>query len=322
MENTRAIMSGYMETDKPLVSVVVPIYRAEAYLKQCVDSLLGQSYDNLEILLTDDGSPDGCGSICDAYEAQDPRVTVIHQENRGVSAARNAGVSAARGEYIAFVDADDWVEAEHIGYLLQLIRQETADIAVCRCETKAPRGGAETVLLSGEEALRALLYQKLFDTSPWSKLYRADIVKETPFPENMFFEDLAVVCQMFGKVKRVAYSRRRTYHYHRTLDGTMNGGYVERLLDEIRAAEIMYEYVARAHPSLTPAAESRRFSACCQVLLKLPKGREETAALWERICKARKQVLTDPGARGKNRAAALASYLGEDAMRRIWKIVG
>ena len=304
------------------ISVIIPVYRVEPYLRKCLDSVLGQTYRNLEVILVDDGSPDGCGSICDAYGARDPRVTVIHQENRGVSAARNTGVGAARGEYIAFVDADDWVEAEHIGYLLQLIRQETADIAVCRCETKAQRGGAEAVLLSGEEALRALLYQKLFDTSPWSKLYRADIVKETPFPENMFFEDLAVVCRMFGKAKRVAYSRRRTYHYRRTPDGTMNGGHVERLLDEARAAEMMYEYVTREYPSLTPAAESRRFSACCQVLLKLPKDRKETAALWERIRKARRQVLTDPGTRGKNRAAALVSCRGEDAMRKLWKIVG
>ena len=314
-------MSGCMQTDKSLISVVVPIYRAEAYLEQCVDSLLEQSYDNLEILLVDDGSPDGCGSICDNYGERDPRVTVLHQENRGVSAARNVGVEIARGEYIAFVDADDWVEPDHIGYLLQLLRQNTADIAVCRSDTKARRGGAETMLLSGEAALRTMLYQKLFDTGPWSKLYRADIVKETPFPENMFFEDLAVVCRMFGMAERVAYSQRRTYHYRRTLDGTMNGGYAERLLDEIRAAEMMYEYVTRAYPSLTPAAESRRFSAYCQTLLRLPKDREEITVLWEKIRVTRGYVLTDPDARGKNRAAALISYLGKDTMRKLWKIV-
>lgn len=314
-------MSECMGTDSPLVSVVVPIYRAEAYLKQCVDSLLGQSYSNLDILLVDDGSPDSCGGICDAYGAQDPRVTVIHQDNRGVSAARNLGVRTARGQYIAFVDADDWVEPEHIGYLLGLIRQEAADIAVCRCAAAARKSAAETALFSGEEALQALLYQKLFDTNPWSKLYRADIVKETPFPENMFFEDLAVVCRMFGRAERVAYSRRRTYHYRKTPDGTMNGGHVDRLLDEARAAEMMYAYVTQAHPNLTAAAESRRFSAFCQVLLKLPEDREETAALWEKIRAARWQVLTDPGTRGKNRAAALISCLGEGAMRKLWKIV-
>lgn len=316
-------MSGCTETDRPLVSVVVPVYQAERYLPACVDSLLAQTYDALEILLVDDGSPDDCGALCDAYAARDARVRALHQENRGVSAARNAGTRAARGAYIAFVDADDWVEPDYIEYLLRLLLEQRADIAVCRCETDPGPQGPETMTLSGEEGLRALLYQKLFDAGPWSKLYRADIPRAVPFPEGMFFEDLAVTCRMFGQARRVAYSRRAVYHYRQTPEGTMGGRHVARLLDEGKAAEMMYAYVTSEHPALTQAAACRRFSACCQALLKLPEDGWETerAALWATIRRDRRRVLTDREARGKNRAAALISYFGERAMRGIWKRV-
>ena len=108
-----------MGTDKPLISVVVPVYKTEAYLRQCVDSLLMQTYPNLEIILVDDGSPDGSGAVCDQYARRDARICVIHQKNGGVSAARNAGVQVATGQYIAFVDSDDWVDPDYVKTLFQ-----------------------------------------------------------------------------------------------------------------------------------------------------------------------------------------------------------
>ena len=115
---------------EPLISVIVPIYNVKAYLDRCVESLLGQSYKNLEIFLVDDGSTDGCGKVCDRYAAQDPRITVIHKKNGGLSDARNAALDVAQGEYYAFVDGDDWVSPYYVENLYRALRKADADMAV------------------------------------------------------------------------------------------------------------------------------------------------------------------------------------------------
>jgi len=311
--------SEYEQVVQPLISVVVPVYRAEAYLKPCVDSLLKQTYENLEIILIDDGSPDSCGAICDAYAEKDTRVRVIHQKNCGVSAARNAGVRQAAGEYVAFVDADDWADTEYLAHMLQCAKDRKADLVVCRCETTRTIDD-QLVELTGEEAVRELLYQKLFDTAPWSKLYRAEIVKEIPFPEGMFFEDLAVVCRMFGRAEKVVYSNQQMYHYRITPGSTMNSADVQKLRDELQAADMMYAYVREVWPQLEFAAACRRFSAYCQVLMKLPAtGCDvERQKIWMVLKKDRAKVLRDRYARKKNRAAAVISYFGEGLMRGLW----
>lgn len=194
MGSIRGIMSGCMGSGDALISIVVPVYGTEAYLPQCVESLLAQTHSHLELILIDDGSPDHSGALCDRYGEQDQRVLVIHQENQGVSTARNAGVKAAHGQYIAFVDSDDWVGPDYLAALLQAAEQSEADAVV-------EVSGAQTDVWTGPEALRQLCYQKQFDTAPWGKLFRAELVQKTPFPEGMFFEDLAVVCRIIGRAE-------------------------------------------------------------------------------------------------------------------------
>ena len=146
----------------PKISIIVPIYRVEPYLPRCLDSIVGQTYRHLEIILIDDGSPDGCGAICDDYAARDGRIRVIHQPNQGVSAARNAGLDAATGEWIGWVDGDDWIELDMYEYLLEGVLGAGADIAVCgRWEEyrgrRVFRGWEKEISLDTEQALRALL---------------------------------------------------------------------------------------------------------------------------------------------------------------------
>ena len=182
-------------------------------------------------------------------------------------------------------------------------------------------GRDDLIDLSGEEALRELLYQKLFDTAPWSKLYRTDIAKAVPFPEGMFFEDLAVVCRMFGQAQTVVYSNLQHYHYRTTPGSTMNSSDVQKLRNEMLAADMMYEYVVQKWPALKTAAVCRRFSAYCQVLMKLPASccDEERKTAWTVVKRDRKQVLCDRNARKKNRVAAVVSFLGETVMRSLWR---
>lgn len=307
-------MSGCTETGKPLISVVVPVYKTEKYLRQCVDSLLRQTCPHMEIILVDDGSPDGCGAICDEYAEKNERVAVIHQKNGGVSAARNTGVRAARGQYIVFVDSDDWVEPNHVEELYRMVDMADADVGIALEHTKA------SYIWSGAQAVEQLCYQRLFDTGPCGKIFSAGIVKNVSFPEGMFFEDLAVVCRMIGSAKSVAAQGGTRYHYRRNPEGTMNGGDVTRLLDEVKAADMMYTYTKALLGKESMAAESRRFSAYAQVLMKLPMDgyEKERAYLWEYLCLVRAKVLADRRARAKNRLAAMASYCGERIMRVLW----
>ena len=309
-------MNECMGTGKPLISIVVPVYNVESYIRQCIESLLNQTYRYLDIILVDDGSLDTSGMICDEYAAADKRITVMHQSNQGVSAARNQGVQTAKGEYIAFVDADDWLTPDYLACLQSAMSKSGADIVVALENQET-----DICYWSGTEALETMLYQEKFDTSPWGKLFRAEVAKAVPVPAGMFFEDLAVVCRMIGMAAIVTAVYCSGYCYRKNPTGTMHGGSSSRLLDELKAADMMYRYAVEALDS-PKAARCRKFSSYCQVLLKLPKSgfESEKRHIWQYIRTSRKYVLFDSNARLKNRAAAFASIFGEKLMRLLWKM--
>ena len=124
-------MEGISGNRVPKVSIIVPVYKVEKYLRKCIDSIINQTLKDIEIILVDDGSPDNCGKICDEYAAKDTRIKVIHKENGGLSSARNAGMEVAEGEYIGFVDSDDWIETDYVGELLFCLIQSESDMAIC-----------------------------------------------------------------------------------------------------------------------------------------------------------------------------------------------
>ena len=204
------------------ISIVVPIYKVESYLARCVNSLLQQTYHNIEIILVDDGSPDKCGEICDAFSRKDPRVKAYHKENGGLSDARNFGVSKANGKYIAFIDSDDFVADNYIEYLYDLISKHDADIACCcfvqtQADT-APFGANEHLpseqVFTGYQACQKLfgpLY--LFLVVACGKLYKTDIVKKHPFPVGKIHEDEATTGKFFYESRRVVFGNQRLYAY-------------------------------------------------------------------------------------------------------------
>ena len=212
---------------QPKISIIVPIYKAETYLNACLDSILGQTYQNLQIILVDDGSPDGCGAICDAYKAKDDRICVIHQPNSGVSAARNAGLSAATGDWIGWVDADDWIDSDMIAYLLRNALDEQADICVCgRYEERPNRtayfGWQRRALLEQKTALKALLDNQVLDDALYDKLWRRELFQDIQFPVGYTYEDLATVYRLFGKAARILCLPEPKYHY-RHRGGSITG---------------------------------------------------------------------------------------------------
>ena len=217
----------------PLISIIVPVYKTEPWLRRCADSVLAQTLEDLELILVDDGSPDGCGAICDQYAAQDRRVWVIHQENGGVMSAVKAGIRAAGGEYVGFVDSDDWVDPTYYEDLYRTLRETDADVAVAEHIGHGPEGDevfqrTEPAVCGGPDGGRKLVYaffQSFYSDTPlaqnviwrWDKLYRrAMLAANLPgFDEALWHgEDLLMNVAVLADCAKVALaSGGGRYHY-------------------------------------------------------------------------------------------------------------
>ena len=212
-----------------LISVVIPVYKVEPYLRRCVQSVIDQSYHNLEIILVDDGSPDNCGKICDELAEQDARIIVYHKENGGLSDARNFGTERATGTYITFIDSDDYVSVDYIAYLYSLLTENNGDISCCSMSKTngdiATYGINESLpdvqLLTGIEACEQLFNRKLYITlvTACGKLYKSKIVKLYPFPKGRVHEDEATTCKYYYVSKKVVVGNRCLYAYFHNLNG-------------------------------------------------------------------------------------------------------
>lgn len=220
---------------EPLVSIIIPLYNAEPYLARCLYSVLAQSYNNLEIILVDDGSTDNSGFICDEYSEQDERVHVIHQTNQGQSVARNTGVQAATGDYVAFVDSDDEIVLEYIQIMLAGLLFFGADIVQTRIKIIDAAVKSET---NNPEKIEALLYcpgkyaanDMNYKVSPCAKVYRTDLVKSNPFPSHGANEDDASYYRFAYKAKRIAVLNYFSYFYYQTDNSVMRSA--NRLKDK------------------------------------------------------------------------------------------
>ena len=230
---------------KPLISVIVPVYRVEEFLPRCVDSLRAQTYENLEIILVDDGSPDHCPEICEKYAARDVRIRVIHQENRGLSGARNAGIDAAAGEYLAFVDSDDYVTEDFIESLYTLAEETGCPIAQCRFsyvqgERLRERENQVWKIYRGESLMTQLYGPEEEATCfvvAWNKLYRKDLFDGIRYPEGRVHEDEATTYRLFHAGKKLAFLDRALYGYYTGNTGSITAVFSRKRLDWMTAHE-------------------------------------------------------------------------------------
>ena len=202
-----------------LISVIIPVYKVEKYLCRCVDSVLEQTYTNMEIILVDDGSPGNCPVMCDEYARQDSRVKVIHQENAGLSGARNAGIDMAQGQWLAFVDSDDYLTADFLERLYQACVDTGSSLSVCRWEyvrgeTIPEHGTGETRVYTGREMLANLYVPDgAYFVVAWNKLYRKELFEDIRYPLGRIHEDEATTYRIYDKVKKAAYVDRSLYGY-------------------------------------------------------------------------------------------------------------
>lgn len=215
----------------PLISLIVPVYNVRNYLETCLQSIIEQSYRNLEIILVDDGSDDGSSEICDEYAHKDIRIKVLHLHHGGVSAARNAGLDAATGELLGFVDSDDYIDLDMYEYLYDLLVENDADISVCTYlleqkgkPSKIINNTGELYVFTGREIVRVLAKDKLVKNYLWAKLFKRSLFNGLSFPIGRVYEDVAVLYKVFYRTTKVVLSCVSKYHYMIHLNESITRG--------------------------------------------------------------------------------------------------
>lgn len=225
--------------DDPLISVIVPVYNVEKYLRECVDSLLQQTYKNLEIILVDDGSLDECGAICDEYEGKDSRVKVIHKENGGLSDARNTGLALARGAWIAFVDSDDWVEARYIEELYELCKKTNTRMSICKARKVFEDGTCEIGRTKKVDARKGAVVSKYyilqgydgFYGTSWNRLCARELYDGIEFPTGRIHEDEGTTYKLVDQCSVISVIDKVLYHYRARKGSITNDKRNDRNLD-------------------------------------------------------------------------------------------
>ena len=320
------------------VSVIVPVYNAAAFLRDALDSLQNQSHNDFEAILIDDGSTDDSLSICRAYAESDNRFKIISQANRGVSAARNAGVDAAKGSWIAFLDADDIMRPDALATLLDAAASTGADISVGNYSQGvtpgAPKGNGAVSHLNPLEAIGQGLYQKRIFNNPWGTLFRARLLKGDGSPRFRpgRYEDLDFFYRVFENARLIAYCDLDVYFY-RDNPGSFINRWSEERLDVLDVTDrIVDHYSARlaADPSdqsrmLLKAALDRRFSAHFNMLALILRNRDPHPEAEQRCLKVirenRMAELRDPETRLKNKLGALASFGGTRLIALLARLI-
>lgn len=230
-----------------LISIIVPVYNVEDYLCECIDSICSQTYQNLEIILVDDGSSDNCPKLCDEYALKDCRIRVIHQSNQGLSAARNTGYKESNGTYIAFIDSDDKVSNMFIENLYRILLENNAQIAVCAytrdLDKLVERKVSSNVVLTSEKMLRGWhgRYKRL-ETVVWNKLYERQILETFPngklFPEGKIHEDTYVSHLFVARAQRIAITPQKLYFYRKRKESISRVYAEEAIRDDLDAQRV------------------------------------------------------------------------------------
>ncbi len=286
----------------PLISVIVPVYGVEAYLERCVRSLREQTYENLEILLVDDGSPDACPEMCDRFAQEDSRICVIHQKNAGLSGARNAGIGRAKGAYLAFVDSDDYVAPDYIASLYQVLQESGCAIAQCRFSyvqgEPLPVEKNHSFRIYRGESLMEQLYEPeakaTYFVVAWNKLYQRELFEKIRYPQGRIHEDEATTYRLFHEGKRLAFLDRSLYGYYTENAGSITAVFSRKRLQWLEAHEERIQFFARnGYQKLLPMAWKKLCDACITFYFRCTDGVEDSHRLRKELKERLKSYLAE-----------------------------
>lgn len=246
--------------EKLLISVIIPVYNVEKYIDKCVESVVRQTYKNLEIWLVDDGSTDSSGVYCQKWVEKDERINVIHQKNRGLSAARNIAIDKCSGEWLAFVDSDDWLDNNFFMELMEACQKYQADISMCGYyEVYEKEGGYElkeedTSLRPGNiaknEAVEKIIYDKEIHSYAWNKLYKKELFDGLMFPEGRGYEDVAILYKLFLKADNIAIVDKPLYYYYMREGSILHSRDISLSMDQYHIYKEQLEVLKNSSPEL------------------------------------------------------------------------
>lgn len=312
-----------------LITIIVPIYNVEKYLSRCVESIRNQTYENLEIILVDDGATDSCPAICDEYAKEDTRIKVIHKKNGGLSDARNAALDICTGDYVLCVDSDDFMELDTVEMLYQTAVRNGCDISTCRYvnyydgPVELNREQNEELVLDTATALENMFYQTNVTTSAWGKLYRRELFEGIRYPKGKICEDLDTTYKLFSRSPKVVINSAKKFYYQQRTDSIINSHFSLKRMDALTFAKDQMLFVEKHHPSATRAAQNRYFVEAIFILVQIPL-RDRSLANARRECnevikKYRRNVITDNRSRPIYRLYAFMSLLfGSNNMVRAY----
>ncbi len=258
---------------KSLISVIVPIYKVENYIHKCIDSILSQTYSNLEIILVDDGSPDNCPQICDDYAIKDGRIKVVHKSNGGLSDARNAGMQVASGDYISFIDSDDYIASNMYELLLNRITEDDSDISICGVEmiweeekapTKLTIDGS--YLLDNKDAMYALLRETKIKQPVWNRLYKRKTVDGTFFAKGKYHEDVFWSYQAIAKAEKVSVIGTPCYFYLQRKGSIMGENFSVKRLDSLEGYKERLQFLEKNYPEFVEQERTSRYFFCMYLM--------------------------------------------------------
>lgn len=315
-----------------LITIIVPVYNIENYITRCIESVINQTYKNLEIILVDDGSKDNSGKICDEYEKKDERIRVIHKINGGLSDARNAGIEQARGILITFLDGDDYIEENHIEYLYNMLIKYNADISVCQFKI-IYENEEEKILklkknkervLDNVKALEIMLYNKRFCNSTCTKLYKKELFDNIQFPKGKLYEDLGTTYKLIEKCKKLVYGNLQTYNYLiNRKDSIINRKFDERRMEAIEFAKEILEFVENKYPNIKKAAIARLYMECIFTIVQIDeeeKYKENIEEIYKYLNMYRVNILLNNKIQIKFKLFAIYSIFGIKPIKHLWNI--
>ena len=318
--------------EKEKISVLVPVYNAEEHIPKCIESILNQTYKNIELIIVNDGSSDKSYDIIEEYKNKDDRIIAIHTENKGVSHARNTALDNAKGSFVTFVDSDDYIDEDYIDLLYETLKKEDADISMCNCKlveennkTHIKTFGIDNkIVMTNEEAVENLFYYNYMRHSPWGKLYKKEIFEGYRYKIGRQYEDLELTYKLFLKAKKLVYVPDCKYNYLLRKGSIVHSNIKESNIEAILIyTEQILEDIKNNHKSIEKSAEFLVARHSLSLWCKVPNKKEYKKYLrkaTQNIKKYRKRILKDDKVNRKSKILFYLSYLGRVPYKIINKI--
>lgn len=307
-----------------LISIVIPVYNVEDYLPRCLDSIVKQTYRNIEIILIDDGSKDKSGSICDKYAKMDNRIKVFHNKNNGVAYTRNFGIEVSNGKYLTFVDSDDYVDENYVEFLYVLLKKNNCTISVCsnvkiknNTKHRKPKINIKNNIYDGHEALLLMLYQKELDSSLWGKMYQTNLLKSEKVSNYKVFEDIDYLIKVMPKSNKVIVSNNQLYYYYVRQNSLIHSDVIKNI--NIIKDILLSSKEKNTDERIIKALDSRILDVYFNQMCNCKIFSKEYYEAKNYIQNERKKIIKDSNINRRSKIAIYISYISFILLRIIYR---